>query len=131
MSISTEYKGSGIFLTFSGDCRQAFMLYHACFGGELVIDAYTQNIEGYSVQPVIRAVLHSPKLVIQGSDLVYNEGRRVGNYMAVLIACNSCEERTRYIERLYDFNHSKDLISSTEPLVEIVDRFDVRWMFSI
>jgi PhnB protein len=131
MSISTEYKGSGIFLTFSGDCRQAFMLYHTCFGGELVIDAYTQNIEGYSVQPVIRAVLHSPKLVIQGSDLVYNEGRRVGNYMAVLIACNSCEERTRYIEQLYDFNHSKDLISSTEPLVEIVDRFDVRWMFAI
>nr|WP_294990503.1 hypothetical protein [uncultured Sediminibacterium sp.] len=131
MSISTEYKGSGIFLTFSGDCRQAFMLYHTCFGGELVIDAYTQNIEGYSVQPVIRAVLHSPKLVIQGSDLVYNEGRRVGNYMAVLIACNSCEERTRYIEQLYDYNHSINLTNSTEPLVEIVDRFDVRWMFAI
>ncbi|MFW2475357.1 MAG: hypothetical protein ACN4EP_00490 [Sediminibacterium sp.] len=131
MSISTEYKGSGIFLTFSGDCRQAFMLYHTCFGGELVIDAYTQNIEGYSVQPVIRAVLRSPKLVIQGSDLVYNEGRRVGNYMAVLIACNSSEERTRYIEQLYDYNHSIGLTSSTEPLVEIVDRFDVRWMFSV
>jgi uncharacterized glyoxalase superfamily protein PhnB len=131
MSISTADKGSGIFLTFSGDCREAFMLYHTCFGGELVIDAFTQNIEGCSAQPVIRAVLYSPKLVIQGSDLVYNEGRRVGNYMAVLIACNSYEERTRYIEQLYDYKHTTVLTNSTEPLVEIVDRFDVRWMFTI
>ena len=131
MSISTAYKGSGIFLTFSGDCREAFKLYHTCFGGELVIDAFSQQIEGCSAQPVIRAVLYAPKLVMQGSDLVYNEGRRVGNYMAVLIACNSYEERTRYIEQLYDYKHTTVLTSSTEPLVEIVDRFDVRWMFAI
>jgi PhnB protein len=131
MSKPVTHTGSGVFLTFSGNCREAFTLYHTCFGGELLIEDFTQSIGEYAEQPVIRAVLHAPKLTIQGSDLVYNEGRRVGNYIAVLVACKNHEERKDYISRLYDHENTRVITEHDDPLVEIIDRFDVRWMFAI
>lgn len=131
MNTPVTHTGSGVFLTFSGNCREAFMLYHACFGGDLVIEDFTQKIGTYADRPVIRAVLHSPIVTIQGSDLVYHEGRRVGNYMAVLIMCRSCEERKHFIGQLYDYENTLVVMEDQEPLIEIIDRFDVRWMFAI
>jgi hypothetical protein len=96
-----------------------------------LIEDFTQSIGEYAEQPVIRAVLHAPKLTIQGSDLVYNEGRRVGNYIAVLVACKNHEERKDYISRLYDHENTRVITEHDDPLVEIIDRFDVRWMFAI
>lgn len=131
MSVTAETI-SGIFITFSGNCRQAFTSYQACFGGELYIETFEQAVEGFSEKPVVKAVLNSPKLILYGSDLVHNEGRRTGNYMAVLVSCTSEQERLHYLEqlRVQQTNH-QPLTNTGQALVEMVDRFDVRWVFAI
>lgn len=123
---------SAVFITFSGNCRQAFTSYHACFGGELQVETFEQEVEGFPEKPVLKAVLKSPKLVLYGSDLVHNEGRRTGNYMAVLVSCNSEQERCYYLKQLHVASlHHQSLTNEGQALIEIVDRFDVRWMFAI
>lgn len=107
------------------------MRYHACFGGELHIETFEQQLVGFTEKPVVRAVLYSPKLMIQGSDLVHNEGRRVGNYMAILVTCSDHQERSSYVEQLLGKTQPTSSMDATQPLLEIVDRFDVRWVFSV
>ena len=130
-STATVHTISAVFITFSGNCRQAFTAYHACFGGELHIESFEHHFEGFSAKPVVRAVLRSSKLVIQGSDLVHSEGRRIGNYMAVFVYCASEQERQHYLEQLCVEANHRESFNTGEALVEIVDRFDVRWVFAV
>jgi len=123
---------SSVFITFSGNCREAFMLYHKCFGGDLQMHLFEQPLPGFTVKPVLKAVLKSSKLLLYGSDMVYDEGRRIGNYMAVLIHCSNNEERCEYIEQLRNLTTRYQLVSDPQDaLIEIVDRFDVRWVFML
>lgn len=133
MSIITSvHTQSSVFITFNGNCRQAFTAYHACFGGELHIEKFELEVEGLTEKPVVKAVLESPKLVLYGSDLVHDEGRRIGNYMAVLVSCESEQERIHYIEQLSAASSNRELVTNTgQALIEIVDMFDVRWLFAI
>ena len=41
--------------------------------------------------PVISGFLVADKVTIYGSDLVHNEGRQLGNYMAIFVHCNTRE----------------------------------------
>lgn len=131
-STATVDTRSAVFITFSGNCRQAFTSYHACFGGDLQMETFEQEVEGFLEKPVVKAVLTSSKLVLYGSDMVHNEGRRIGNYMAVLVSCASEQERLHYLEQLCVESSNHQPISNTgQALVEMVDRFDVRWMFAL
>lgn len=120
---------SSVFITFNGNCQQAFVNYQACFGGELYMETFEKPIVGYTERPVVRAILDSPKLLIQGSDLVHDEGRRVGNYMAVFINCINHQERQYYINQLHGKTAAAD--EASQPLIEVIDRFDVRWVFAV
>lgn len=127
----TAYTKTGIFITFSGNCREAFAAYQACFGGELFVKLFEQPIEGFADSPVIRATLQSEKLVLHGSDLVHNEGKRVGNNMAVLVNCTGNDERLVYLQQLQNSKDTSLSIDEDQPMIEITDRFDVRWIFSL
>lgn len=127
----TAYTKTGIFITFSGNCREAFAAYQTCFGGDLFVKLFDQPIEGFSDSPVIRATLYSDKIVLHGSDLVHNEGKRVGNNMAVLVNCTCNDERLVYLQQLQNKNDAPLSIDEDQPMIEITDRFDVRWIFSL
>lgn len=123
---------SAIFITFSGNCKKALSFYQSCFGGLLQFDTFGKGLPGYTDIPVVSGSLISDDIIIYGSDLVHNEGRKLGNYISVFFHCNNTNDRKELIEKL-DFNHQNFSANHTDSqkLVEVTDAFDVRWILGI
>lgn len=119
-----------VFITFSGNCRKALTHYQTCFGGTLQFETF--ELEGYAEKPVISGALVSDSLIIYGSDLVHNEGRILGNYMAVFLHCKNAEDRQALIQKLkFNQQHSFPGNAGDPGLVEVTDAFDVRWVLGV
>ena len=123
---------SAIFITFPGNCKKALTFYQACFGGKLQFEIFENKFKGFTEMLVISGSLVSDRIIIHGSDLVHNEGRKLGNYMSVFLHCKSIKDRKVLIEKL---EPGKKNILMKHPdeqkLVELTDAFDVRWILSI
>ena len=122
---------SAVFLTFSGNCKTALTFYQECFGGTLRFEAFEINLDGYFRSPIIAGSLFSERVVIYGSDLVHDEGRKTGNYMAIFLGCENVEERKVLVEKLNA--GTRDLpafLEDDQKLIELTDAFDVRWVLS-
>jgi len=122
---------SGIFITFSGNCKEALMLYQACFGGDLYLETFDQELDGYAEKPVIRGALFSDSIVIHGSDLVHDEGRKIGNYLSVFLPCKDAGHRNALIAKLKPVAGPATIDNEDQQLIEITDAFDVRWVLSV
>ncbi len=127
----TERLQSGIFITFSGNCRAALTFYQACFGGTLHFDMFDQPLQGYAETPVVSATLVSERIVIYGSDLVHNEGRKLGNYLAVFMPCQDTVERAELITRLTSRKNKKEDRNTMDKFIEVTDLFNVRWVLGV
>lgn len=123
---------SGIFITFSGNCKQALSFYQSCFGGRLQLETFEKELQGYSPLPVISGSLVSERIVIYGSDLVHNEGRIPGNYLSIYLHCENSDLRKELISKL---EPAKAYLSEGEDdalkLIEVIDAFGVRWILGI
>ncbi len=123
---------SAIFITFSGNCKKALTFYQSCFGGRLQFETFKQEMTGYKELPVVTGSLVSDKIVIHGSDLVHNTGRRVGNYMAIYFHCDSTYDRNTLVSKLaFDRNSSSLKEDDNLELIEVIDAFDVRWILGL
>ncbi len=118
----------GVFITFAGNCKKALTFYQACFGGTLHFETFDEDL-GYKEKPVIRGTLVADNIVIHGSDLVHNEGRKIGNYISVFLPFENAAERRAIIDKLGSGRNK--LSNHDQPLVEITDAFDVRWILSV
>lgn len=122
----------GIFITFPGNCKKALSFYQSCFGGHLYIQTFEEKIQGYREMPVINGSLVSDRIIIHGSDLVQNEGRKIGNYLSVFLNFDHAAERRTLMEKL---NPQCSTIlpqdSEEQKLIELTDAFDVRWILGI
>lgn len=129
----TPFKAvSAVFITFSGNCKQALKFYQTCFGGALQFDVFENQLPGFSSHPVVNGCLHSEKVAIYGSDLVQDEGRKLGNHMAIYLQCRNQEERNVLVNKLElgKANRSVKLVEQPN-LIEITDVFGVRWILGI
>lgn len=123
---------SAIFITFSGNCKKALAFYQTCFGGLLQFETFEKEIEGYPEIPVVSGSLVSDRIIIHGSDLVHNEGRKLGNYMAIFLHCKNTIERKELIKKLepgkkfFFINNDDD-----QKLFEVIDVYGVRWVLGI
>lgn len=122
---------SGIFITFPGNCKKALTFYQACFGGILHFEMLDKAMEGYTEIPVISGALVSDRLVLYGSDLVQDGGRRVGNHMAIFLSCHDVLDRRDIIGKLTRNTAHKVTLRDGDKLVEIKDSFDVSWILGI
>src|SRR5690606_757982 len=103
--------------------------YQTCFGGTLHFELFDQVVQKDGQTPVVSGSLVSDRLVIYGSDLVHDEGRRIGNYIAVFVSCNTLSDRKELLGRLMpDVGEKMDDVVG---LIEIVDAFDVRWVLEV
>lgn len=124
---------SAIFITFSGNCIKALKFYQFCFGGTLQFQTFGKELlQDYSETPVVSGSLVSDRIIIHGSDLVHEEGRKIGNYMSIFLHCKTNNDRKVLIEKLeanekFLFNKHDD----DQKLIEITDAFDVRWLLGI
>ena len=122
---------SGVFITFSGNCRKALRFYQSCFGGSLHFDRLDKKINGFSELPIVSASLTSPSVVIYGSDLVHDDGRKIGNYLSVFLPCTNLVDRGRLVTKLAAGRQAVLGNNETDQLVEVTDIFDVRWILGI
>jgi uncharacterized glyoxalase superfamily protein PhnB len=122
---------SGVFITFSGNCRKALTFYQSCFGGSLDFDRMDKKINGYSELPIVSASLTSPSVVIYGSDLVHDDGRKIGNYLSVYLPCTNVKDRGQLVTKLAAGRQAVLGDNETDQLVEVTDIFDVRWILGI
>lgn len=123
---------SAIFVTFSGNCKKALTHYHTCFGGDLQFELFGKPLPGYTEVPVINGSLVSDRIIIHGSDLVHNEGRTLGNYLAVFLHCKNADDRQVLIGKLEGRN-TRPLTANEhgDQLIEVTDAFDVRWVLGV
>ncbi len=133
MEEHTNKVTSAIFITFSGNCIKALKFYQSCFGGTLQFETFEKELlQDYTETPVVSGSLVSDRIIIHGSDLVHEEGRKIGNYMSIFLHCKTNTDRKVLIEKLetdkkYLFNkHDED-----QKLIEITDAFDVRWLLGV
>lgn len=122
---------SAIFITFSGNCKRALSFYQTCFGGLLQFDTLEEEL-GYTERPVVSGSLVSDRIIIHGSDLVHNEGRKLGNYISIFLYCKNPFDRKELIGKL-DFSKRNDAVNNDvdQRLIEITDAFDVRWILGV
>src|SRR5690606_1066851 len=123
---------SAIFITFSGNCRKALTFYQACFGGVLQFETFEKELPGYTEMPVVSGSLVSDRIIIHGSDLVHNEGRKLGNYISVFLPCKNAHDRKELLEKLEGYKKNFPAGNDDDQkLIEVTDAFDVRWILSI
>ena len=123
---------SGVFITFPGNCKRALTFYQTCFGGTLYFETFGGELFGYKEIPVISGSLVSDTIVIHGSDLVHNEGRKIGNNLSVFLPCKNEDDRKVLIEKLTPGNIVlSDMNHEARKLIELTDAFDVRWVLGI
>lgn len=123
---------SAVFITFSGNCKKALTFYQTCFGGTLQFESFEEEIQGFAGMPVVSGSLVSERVVIHGSDLVHNEGRKAGNFMAIFLNCKDVYDREKLIEKLSA--DKRDLFladNDDQKLIELTDAFDVRWVLCV
>lgn len=126
-----EHSVSAIFITFSGNCKKALTFYQKCFGGVLRFETFDKQLEGFKEMPVISGSLVSPRVIIHGSDLVHNEGRQLGNYMAIYLASKNSYDREELINKLSVGKNNRNERIENQKLIEVIDAFDVRWVLGI
>lgn len=118
---------SAVFITFSGNCKKALTFYQTCFGGELQFEVLEQQVNGFIEMPVVSGSLVSERIIVYGSDLVHDEGRQPGNYISIFLQCKNIYDRKELIKKLNgNSGHFEE-----QRLIEIIDSFEVRWMFGI
>ncbi|MEO7215152.1 MAG: glyoxalase [Mucilaginibacter sp.] len=121
----------GIFITFSGNCKKALTFYQTCFGGMLHFETFDHELHGYRETLVIHGSLVSPCIVIHGSDLVHNEGRKIGNYLSIFLPCKNIYDRRALLEKLGSDRCSAVTRNYEDSLIEVTDAFDVRWVLGL
>lgn len=123
---------NAVFITFSGNCKQALTFYQSCFGGLLKFETFEKEIQGYTELPVVSGSLVSERIIIHGSDLVHNEGRKIGNYISIYLQCENTYDRSEIIKKLESGKKSLSISNDDEPqLIELTDIFDVRWVLGV
>lgn len=126
-----EKFGSAVFITFAGDCKKALTFYQNCFGGKLQFETFDQELAGYTMPCVVSGSLISDLIIIYGSDLVHNEGRKLGNYMAIFLHCKNQQDRRAMIAKLaFDKNNVANK-HDDQKLIELTDAFEVRWILGV
>lgn len=123
---------SGIFITFSGNCKEALTFYRLCFGGILHLETFNETLYRNIRRPIIVGSLISDRIIIHGSDLVQDSGRKIGNHLSIFLPCKDEEDRQELINKLRSPQDRKlSAKTKVQKLVEVTDPFDVTWVLSI
>lgn len=121
---------SAIFITFSGNCKKALTFYQDCFGGHLQFETFENELLALGETPVINGSLISDSINIYGSDLVHDEGRKIGNHISIYLNCENQQNRNALIKKLTRNELFPESLGN-QHLVEVRDAFDVRWMLGV
>ncbi|WP_419210881.1 VOC family protein [Maribacter sp. X9] len=93
------------YLIFGGNCRAAMSFYHECLGGELTLrtlgeSPLSKKMPKQMKECILHATLIKDALVLQGSDMVPQNGLIKGNTISLSLDCSSEEEIKEVYKKL-------------------------------
>ncbi|ETZ24325.1 glyoxalase [Pedobacter sp. V48] len=98
----------------------------------LHFETFDKELQGYTEKPVISGSLVSDSIVIHGSDLVHNEGRKIGNYLSIFLQCKNADDRKILMEKIKSGRGGPPSRNYEEQvLIEVTDAFDVTWVLGV
>ncbi|MGI9541607.1 MAG: VOC family protein [Cyclobacteriaceae bacterium] len=132
------------YLTFLGNCEEAFNFYKSVFGGEFqYVGRFLQMPDDpkYSIPEEDKnKIMHislpiSKETVLMGSDTGGEWGAKttVGNNMSLSVNAESKDDADRFFERLSDGGKVTMPIADTfwgDYFGMCTDKFDINWMIS-
>lgn len=124
--MATHLQALHPYLTFSGNCRQAMLAYHAAIGGQLHLQTVADAHSGQSFPPEIAHLIAEARLTcgaftLQATDLT-SHSRIPGNQMAVCLASTDHGYLTQILQAL-----QPGLAATFTHHCEFEDAFQVHW----
>src|ERR1700761_8329052 len=98
-------KAVNVYLTFDGNCREAFEFYKQCFGGELFFMKFSEApvpMEKHAPgagDRIMHAALRNGAATLMASDAMPGMPFTLGNNFSVSISCSS-EEVDKYTKAI-------------------------------
>jgi len=126
------------YLTFNGNCREAMIFYHECFGGKLNFQTVGESplsdkMPAKMKNCILHATLTVDQLVLMGSDMVSNNGLIPGNSVSLALQCNSeLEIKTCYL-KLSDGGHADHPLENSfwgSLFGDLTDKYGNRWVLN-
>lgn len=134
------------YLTFNGNCEEAFNYYKSVFGGEFAfmgrfkdmpISADAQALSPEDGEKIMHISLPlSAETFLLGSDVggEWSSGFQAGNNVSMSISTDTQQEADRLYEGLSAGGHSTMPMSNTfwgSYFGMLTDRFGISWMISV
>ena len=95
-------------------------------------DVFEKAVDKFTETPVIIGSLISERIIIHGSDLVHDEGRKIGNHVSIFLPCKNVEERSSFGEKLaVNTSWFQTMDQEAQILMEVTDAFQVNWILSL
>ena len=130
------------YLTFNGNCEEAFRFYQSVFGGEIPYMGKFKDMPADPKYPVSEAdkekIMHvslpiSKETFLYGSDSseAFGQATVQGNNFSISINCNSVEETTRIYNELSAGGTIKMPLNKTfwgAYFGMFTDKFGIHWM---
>ncbi|HTH56794.1 MAG TPA: VOC family protein [Cyclobacteriaceae bacterium] len=124
------------YIHFNGKCREAMTFYHACLGGDLMMQKISESPMAAQLPSEMGAnILHSSltkgAITIMASDMSTNPVR--GNDVTLCLNCTNDDELNIYFTKLSVGGKIKTQLHQTfwgATYGEITDKFGMNWMFS-
>lgn len=130
------------YLTFNGNCEEAFNFYKSVFGGEFPYVGRFSEMppqEGFEIPEEMKnQIMHislpiSNETILMGSDTGEDWGPKnvVGNNISISISTSSKEEADRLFEKLSEGGQVTMPIEATfwgDYFGMYIDQFDINWM---
>lgn len=93
------------YLTFNGNCREAMTFYRDCLGGELSIQTIgdsplSDKMPQQMKSAILHATLNRDGLLLMASDMVADDGLKIGNAVSLMLDCSSADELHTCYEKL-------------------------------
>ncbi len=124
-------KHFAVFLSFNGNCAQAFTYYQQCFGGELSIQTLGEELPCCEnlKNAVVCATLRNKYFKLLGTDLTEDGRVTAGNNISILVECDSVSERAVLVGRLTGRYFCS--YNSENRFIQLMDRYSVNWILGV
>lgn len=125
-----------LYLTFSGNCREAMHFYQDCLGGELLVQSIGESPMADKMPPhlkehTLHATLTKDGLSLMASDMVGEKGLIIGNAVSLMLHCSSEEEiKTCYanLSRGGEATHPLENTFWGALFGDLTDKFGNHWL---
>lgn len=125
-----------VYLTFSGNCREAMSFYRNCLGGELNLQTIGESplagkMPAQMKDCILHATLTKGNLVLMASDMVSEKGLQKGNAVSLMLDCNSEEEINRCYKMLSEGGeptHPLEISFWGACFGDLIDKYGNHWL---